>query len=144
MIATGECEVAVSARIGCRWVIIRECGKLLYGRRSRPKLKLAVHESYLRPAILHECEAWCLIEKGMGIVHWTDRSNVRTMCGAEFKDRKMIYGFVVEVGLELSSRSFRYGKQYSLAWSGAEERGRSCLEKGISILMLKFKGREGG
>ena len=52
--------------------------------------------------------------------------------------------FVVDVGLELSSRSFRYGKQCSLAWSGVEERGRSCLEKGISILMLKVKGREGG
>ena len=44
-----------------------ECGELLYGRRLPPKLKGAVHKSYVRPAILYGSEAWCLKESDMRI-----------------------------------------------------------------------------
>ena len=61
---------------------------MLYGKRFPLKLKGAVYKSYVRPAILHESEAWCLKESDMGILHRTERSMVRAMCGVQLKDRK--------------------------------------------------------
>ena len=59
--SAGEgCEAAVTARTRCGWVTLRECGELLYGRRFLLKPKGAVYNSYVRPAILHGSEAWCL------------------------------------------------------------------------------------
>ena len=43
MSAGGGCEAAVTARTRCGWVNIRECGKMLYGRRFHLKLKGAVY-----------------------------------------------------------------------------------------------------
>ena len=68
MSAGGGCEAAVTGRIRCGWVKFRECGELLYGRRYPVKLKAAVYESYVRPAILHGSDAWCLTESEMGIL----------------------------------------------------------------------------
>ena len=45
-----------------------ECSVLLYGKRFPLRLKVAVHNSYVRPAIPHESEAWCLKESEMGIL----------------------------------------------------------------------------
>ena len=39
-------EAAVTARIRCQWVKLRECCELLYGR-FPPKLKGFVHKSYV-------------------------------------------------------------------------------------------------
>ena len=47
------------------WV---ECGELLYVGRIVLKLKGAVHDSDVRPALLHGSEAWCLEECEMGII----------------------------------------------------------------------------
>ena len=58
----GGYEAAVTERTRCGWVKLRECGELLYGRRFPLKLKGAVYKSYVRPALLYESEAWCLIE----------------------------------------------------------------------------------
>ena len=71
----------MTARTRCGWVELRECGDLLYGRRFPLKLKGAVYGSYVRPAILHESEAWCLKESEIGILQRTERSVVRAMCG---------------------------------------------------------------
>ena len=60
------CEAAVTARTRCGWVKLRECGELLYGQRFPQKLKGAVYRSYVRPAILHRSEVWCLKESEMG------------------------------------------------------------------------------
>ena len=60
--AGGECETAVTARTRCGWVMFRECGELLYVRRFPLKLKGVVYKSYVRPAILHGSEEWCLKE----------------------------------------------------------------------------------
>ena len=57
--AGGRCEAAVTARTRCGWVKLRGCGELLHCKRFPPKLKVAVYKSYVRPAILHESEAWC-------------------------------------------------------------------------------------
>ena len=37
--ACGECEAAVTARTRCWWAKLRECSKLLYGRKFPLKLK---------------------------------------------------------------------------------------------------------
>ena len=66
--AVGGCEAAVIARTRCRWVKFRECSELLYGRKFPLKLKGAVCESYVRPAMLYGSEAWCLKESDMGIL----------------------------------------------------------------------------
>ena len=44
---------------------------------------------------------------------------------------KRIYGFGVNIVFELKYRSVGYGKQCSLVWSCVDERGWSCIEKGI-------------
>ena len=51
--AGGGCEAAVSARASCGWVKLREFGQLLYGRIIPQKLKEAVCESYVKPALLY-------------------------------------------------------------------------------------------
>ena len=66
--AGGGCDSAVTARTRCGWVKLRECGELLYGMRFPPKLKMAVHKSYIKPLILYGSEAWCLKESEMGIL----------------------------------------------------------------------------
>ena len=37
--AGGGCETAVTARKGCGWIRLRECGELLYSRRFPLRLK---------------------------------------------------------------------------------------------------------
>ena len=61
--AGGGCKVAVTARTRCAWVKLRECGKLLYGKRFKLKLKRVDYKSYVRPEILRACrEAWYMNE----------------------------------------------------------------------------------
>ena len=58
--AGGGRDAAVTSRTRSGWAKIRECSELLYGRRFPLMLKVAVYDSYVRPAILHGSEAWCL------------------------------------------------------------------------------------
>ena len=85
--AGGGCEAAVTARTRCWWVICRECGELIYGRRFPLMLKGSVCRSCVRPRILYGSEAWCLNESEMGILGSSERSMVRAMCGVQLKDR---------------------------------------------------------
>ena len=55
--ASGGCEAAVTVRTRCGWVKLMECGELLNGRRFHLKLKWAVYESYVWPAILYGSKA---------------------------------------------------------------------------------------
>ena len=127
--AGGGCEAAVTARTRCGWVKLRECGELLYGRFPL-KLKGAVYGRYVRPAILYECEAWCL--KGeMGILRRTERSMVRAMSGVELKNKKRSTEMTIKVGLKRNNSSVDYEKQCSMVWPRVEERGWSRLKKGI-------------
>ena len=48
--------------------MFREYSELLYDRRFPLRLMEAVYENYLRPAIQHGSEAWCLKESEMGIL----------------------------------------------------------------------------
>ena len=66
--AGGGCESAVTARTRCGLVKFWECGELLYDMKFPLRLKEAVYESYIRPAILYGSEAWCLKESVMGIL----------------------------------------------------------------------------
>ena len=54
------------------WVKLMECGELLYGRRFPLKLKGVAHKSYVRPAILHRSDAWCLKGSELGILRRTE------------------------------------------------------------------------
>ena len=49
---------------------------------------MSLYKSYVKPTMLYGCEAWCLRESEMGILHWTERSMVRAMCGVQHKDKK--------------------------------------------------------
>ena len=62
--AGGGCEAAVIARTRCGWVILRQCGELLYGKISS-KVIGAVYKSYVRSAILHDTETLCQKENKM-------------------------------------------------------------------------------
>ena len=61
---------------------------MLYGRRFPLRLKGAVYESVVMPAILYGSEAWCLKESEMGILRRTEISMVGAMCGVHLKDGK--------------------------------------------------------
>ena len=65
--AIGGCDVALTAR-RCGWIKLKEFGVSLYGKRFPLKQKGDVYESYVRPAILHGSDAWCLKEKVIGIL----------------------------------------------------------------------------
>ena len=69
----GRCETAVTARTRCGWVTFRECSKIMHSNRFPLKLKGTAYKSYVWPAILHGCEAWCLKESEMGILLRTER-----------------------------------------------------------------------
>ena len=69
--AGGVCEAAVTVRTRCGWVKFRECNEMLCGRRFPLGLNGAGYESYVRPAMLYGCEAWCLKESEVGILRWT-------------------------------------------------------------------------
>ena len=88
----------MTARTRCRCAKLRECGELLYGR-FLLKLKGAVYNSYVRPAIPHEREAWCLNENAMGILRRTERPMVRARCGVQLKDRKRSTDLMFMLGL---------------------------------------------
>ena len=85
--AGGGCEAAVTARTRCGWAKFMECGELLHGRLTL-KLKVDVYKNYVRRAILHGREAWCLKESEMGILRRIERYMMRVMCGLWLKNRK--------------------------------------------------------
>ena len=62
MSACGGCLAVVTARTRCEWVMFREYGELLYGKRFPLKLKWAVYKICVRQAILCRREAWCVKE----------------------------------------------------------------------------------
>ena len=94
------CEAAVTARTRCGWVRFRECGELLCGRRFPLRLKGAVYESHVWPAILYGGEVWYLKESEMWILRRTERSMVRAMCGVQLKDRKRSADLMFMLGLK--------------------------------------------
>ena len=55
----GECEVAVTGRTRCVWV----CDEYIVHKHVPLKLIEHVDKSYVRPAILYVCVAWCLKER---------------------------------------------------------------------------------
>ena len=84
--AGGGREGAVAVRTRCGWAKFMECGELMHGRRFPPKLKEAVYNIYIMPAILCGNEAWCQKESEMEILRRTERSMVRAMCVIQLKD----------------------------------------------------------
>ena len=98
MSAGGGCEAAVTARTRCGWDKLRKCSELLHGMRFSIKLKLAVHKSYVRPAILHRSEAWCLKESDIEILR-TERSMERAKCGVQFKNKNRSTDLMLMLGL---------------------------------------------
>ena len=60
---------------------------------------MAVHKSYIRPAILHGSEAWCQKESEMGILRRTEISTVRAMCGVQHKEGKRSSTLMLMQGL---------------------------------------------
>ena len=96
MSASGRHKASVTARTRCGLVKFRESGELPYGRRFPLKLKGAIYRSYVRLAILHRNEAWCLKECEMGILHSTEihgESNVWS--AAQRQKRSMDFTFIL-------------------------------------------------
>ena len=80
--ASGECEVAVTARVRAGWKKFRECEEILRGRRFPLKIKGKVYRCCIRPAILYGSKTWCLKESEMAILR-TERAKIRAMCGVK-------------------------------------------------------------
>ena len=100
-VSAGEgCEAAVTARTRHEWVKFREFVDLLYGRRFPLRLKGAVCESYVKPAMLYASEAWCLKESEI-----KKFTNYRKIHGdsnvwSTAQKQKTIYRFDVHAGFE--------------------------------------------
>ena len=62
---------------------------MLYCRRFPLKLKWAVYDSYVRPAILYDNEAWYV--KEIGFLCRTERCTVRAMCGAQKRSTNKMF-----------------------------------------------------
>ena len=58
-----------------------------------------VYRSYVRSAILHGSETWCLKESGMAILRRTERAMMRSMCGVKLVDRKKLEELMEMLGL---------------------------------------------
>ena len=121
----------MTARTRCWWAKHRECGELLYGSMFALKLEGAVYKSYVRPVILYENEEWCLRESEMRILRRTESSMVRTMCGVQLKDRKRSTDLMLMLGLKETMDQLSLANSVRCYGHGVEERGWSCLEKGI-------------
>ena len=78
-------------------------------------------------SILYRNEACCLKESKIVILLRKHTSMMRAMCGDE-KHKRSKY-----VDLEQNYTSVGHDKQCSLVWSCDEERGWSCLMKGIRL-----------
>ena len=127
--AGGGCEAAVTVRTRCGWVKFRECGELLHRKIFPLRLKQAVYKSYVSPAMLYESDAWCLKEREMGILRWTERSMVRAMCGVSLKDRKWSIDLIFKEAID------HLAMENSVRWYGhvlRREDGR-CLVKVIEF-----------
>ena len=67
--SAGEgCEVTVTARTRCGWVVFTECSELLNDTRFSLWLKGSVYKSNVWPAILYGSDALCLKESEIGIL----------------------------------------------------------------------------
>ena len=44
-----------------------------------------------RPVIIYGSEVWYLKDSEMRILHWTDLSMMRVMCGVQLKDRNVLH-----------------------------------------------------
>ena len=125
--AGGGCQATVTARTRCGWVKLRECSELLHDRRVLLRLKGVVYKSYVRPAILHGSEAWCLKVSEMGILQRTGRSMAKAMCGVQLKDRKRSMDLMFMLGF---NETIDLWQTVFVGMSCIEERGWSCAEKG--------------
>ena len=53
----GRCEAAATAMTRCGWIMLGNCGKLLYGKRLSLKLTESVCKSFVRTKVLYESDA---------------------------------------------------------------------------------------
>ena len=72
---------------------------MLYDRRFSIRLRGAVYESDVKPAILYGSEECCMKESEMGILRRTKRSMVRAMCGVQSNGRKRSTNLMFMLGL---------------------------------------------
>ena len=68
---SGGCLAAVTSITRCLWVMLRECGELMYDRRFPLWMVGAVYESYIGSAMLYRSEVWFLNESKVGILQST-------------------------------------------------------------------------
>ena len=60
--ASGECEVAVTAKTRVEWKQFRECSEILFEKRFSLQIKGKVYKIYVRSAMSYGSETWCLRE----------------------------------------------------------------------------------
>ena len=86
--ASGESEVAITARTRIGWIKFRECGELLYGRKFWLKIKRRIYQSCVRSVMLYGSETWCLRENEMAILRRTEKVMMRAMCGVKMIEKR--------------------------------------------------------
>ena len=112
--ATRGCDTAVTSRSRIGWVKLRECSKILEGRRFSLKMKEKVYKSCVKSAMLYGSKAWCLREKQMAILRRTERAMIRAMCGVKLLDQRNSKELMDALGIKESLD--RMAKASSMRW----------------------------
>ena len=100
LIASGKCEAAVTARTRVGWKKFRECGEILFGKRLSLQMKEKIYKSYVRSAMLHGSETWCLRENEVAVLGRAERPMVREMCSVKLVDKRNTEELMDMLGLK--------------------------------------------
>ena len=73
--ASGESEAGVTTRTRIGWIKCRECEELLFERVFVKNER--IYQSWVRLAMLHGRETWCLRENEMAILRKTEKAMMR-------------------------------------------------------------------
>ena len=98
--ATGESEVAVTARTRIAWIKFRECVELLYEKKFLLKMKGRIYQSCVRSAMLYGSETWCLRKNEMAMLRRTEKAMMRAMCGIEIIEKRRSQELLSLLGLK--------------------------------------------
>ena len=116
--ASGGSEAAATARMRIEWIKLRECGKLLYGRKFLLKMKKRIYQNCIRSAMLYGSETWCLKENKMAILRRTEKARMRAICGVKMIEKRSSreLGDVLRRAVDFEVAGRRGHGQPNLTW----------------------------
>ena len=79
---------------------LENVGELLDGKQFSLKIKEKIYQSYVRSAMLHRSEIWCMRENEMAISRRTGKAMIRAMCGVRLIEERRSQELMSLLGLK--------------------------------------------